>query len=159
MCSSDLSPPPRSIATPRASLAALGQEWAGIIAEGGGEIWERGDGSLLICWTAAQGFRESVTKAVRTSLSLQKVTSQAGYRLSAGVAPGVARIQADTRRPAEGWELAGPFYLARWMMNLSAHRGRVLLTEVGARQVEEGTALLGRIPIQGNKYINLYEVG
>jgi hypothetical protein len=45
------------------------------------------------------------------------------------------------------------------MMNLSAHRGRVLLTEVGARQVEEGTALLGRIPIQGNKYINLYEVG
>jgi hypothetical protein len=45
------------------------------------------------------------------------------------------------------------------MMNLSAHRGRVLLTEVGARQVEEGTTLLGRIPIQGSKHINLYEVG
>jgi serine/threonine protein kinase len=155
----EASPPPRSIATPRASMAALSQEWAGLIAEGGGEIWERGDGSLLICWTVTHGFRETVSKAVRTSLALQKATTQAGYRLSVGVAPGVARVQADTRRPAEGWELAGPFYLARWMMNLSAHRGRVLLTEVGARQVEEGTTLLGRIPIQGNKYINLYEVG
>ena len=75
------------------------------------------------------------------------------------MAPGVARISPDTRRPSDGWELAGPFYLARWMMNLSAHRGRVLLTEVGARQVSEATTLLGRIPIQGNRYINLYELG
>jgi hypothetical protein len=59
----------------------------------------------------------------------------------------------------EGWELAGPFYLARWMMNLSAHRGRVLLTEVAARQVASRTTLLGRIPLQGNKFINLYELG
>lgn len=155
----EASPPPRSIATPRASLAGLSQEWAAIIAEGGGEIWERGEGSLLICWTVTQGFRDTVSKAVRTSIALQKSTAAAGYRLSVGVAPGVARVLPETRRPAEGWELAGPFYLARWMMNLSAHRGRVLLTEVGARQVEEGTTLLGRIPIQGNKYINLYEVG
>ncbi|MDP2311410.1 MAG: serine/threonine-protein kinase [Pseudomonadota bacterium] len=155
----EASPPPRSIATPRASLAGLTVEWAGIINEGGGEIWERGEGSLLICWTVTQGFRDTVSKAVRTSIALQKATAAAGYRLSVGVAPGVARVLPETRRPAEGWELAGPFYLARWMMNLSAHRGRVLLTEVGARQVEEGTTLLGRIPIQGNKYINLYEVG
>ncbi len=155
----EASPPPRSIATPRATLAALGQEWAGMVAEGGGEVWERGDGSMLICWTVTHGFRETVSKAVRTSLALQKATIGAGYRLSVGVAPGVARIVPETRRPSEGWELAGPFYLARWMMNLSAHRGRVLLTEVGAKQVEEGTSLLGRIPIQGNKYINLYEVG
>ncbi len=155
----EASPPPRSIATPRATLAALGQEWAGLVAEGGGEIWERGEGSMLICWTVTHGFRETVSKAVRTSLALQKATIAAGYRLSVGVAPGVARVVPETRRPGDGWELAGPFYLARWMMNLSAHRGRVLLTEVGARQVEEGTTLLGRIPIQGNKYINLYEVG
>jgi hypothetical protein len=44
-------------------------------------------------------------------------------------------------------------------MNLSAHRGRVLLTEVGARQVRGRSGLLGRIPIQGNRYINLYELG
>jgi tRNA A-37 threonylcarbamoyl transferase component Bud32 len=155
----EASPPPRSIATPRSTLAALTQEWAAVLAEAGGEVWERGDGSMLICWTVTHGFRETVSKAVKTSIQLQKLTLQAGYRLSVGVAPGVARIQPETRRPADGWELAGPFYLARWMMNLSAHRGRVLLTEVGARQVEEGTSLLGRIPIQGNKFINLYEVG
>ena len=77
----------------------------------------------------------------------------------AGLAPGVARIQADSRRPGEGWELAGPFYLARWMMNLSAHRGRALLTEVGAQHMQGRTTLLGRIPIQGSRYINLYELG
>jgi hypothetical protein len=44
-------------------------------------------------------------------------------------------------------------------MNLSAHRGRILLTEVGAKHIEEQTQQLGRIPIQGNRYINLYEVG
>ena len=43
-------------------------------------------------------------------------------------------------------------------MNLSAHRGRVLLTEVGSQQVGKGTTMLGRIPIQGNRYINLYEL-
>lgn len=155
----EAAPPPRSIATPRVSLAALANEWEGVIGEVGGEIWERGDGSMLICWPVTTGFRETVTRAVKTSLQLQRLTAQAGYRLSVGVAPGVARILPETRRPAEGWELAGPFYLARWMMNLSAHRGRVLLTEVGARQVDEKSTLLGRIPIQGNKYINLYEVG
>jgi hypothetical protein len=70
----------------------------------------------------------------------------------------VARIRSDNHRPAEGWELAGPFYLARWMMNLSAHRGRLLLTEVGARQIDAPTVMLGRIPIQGNRYINLHEL-
>jgi hypothetical protein len=45
------------------------------------------------------------------------------------------------------------------MMNLSAHRGRPLLTEVGARSVSTRTTVLGRISILGNRYINLYEVG
>ncbi len=155
----EASPPPRSLASPRVSLASLANEWTGMIAEADGEIWEHGEGSMLVCWTVNSGFRETVGRAVRTALALRRATTNAGYRLSVGVAPGVARIQSDTHRPGEGWELAGPFYLARWMMNLSAHRSRVLLTEVGARQVEEGTSALGRIPIQGNKYINLYEVG
>lgn len=154
----EASPPPRSLASPRTSLQALVHEWAGIVAEGGGEAWERGDGCMLIVWTVQHGFRETISRAVRTALTLQKVTTQAGYRLSAGVAPGSARILPETLRPQEGWELAGPFYLARWMMNLSAHRGRVLLTEFGARQIEESATLLGRIPIQGSRYINLYEV-
>ena len=91
--------------------------------------------------------------------ALQKVTLNAGYRLSAGIAPGIARIHPDTKRPPAGWELSGPFYLARWMMNLSAHRGRILLTEVGARSVDLRTSNLGRIPIQGSRSIALYELG
>jgi hypothetical protein len=104
--------------------------------------------------------RESLDSAIQTALQLKTVTKRAGYRLSAGLAPGVARLGPDTRRPGDGWELAGPFYLARWMMNLSAHRGRPLLTEVGANAAgkDHKTALLGRISILGNRYINLYEV-
>ncbi len=154
----EASPPPRSIASPRTSLPALTQEWTGLLAESGGEVWERGDGSLLVVWTAATGFRETVARVVKTATQLHRATAQAGYRLSAGIAPGVARIRPDTHRPADGWELAGPFYLARWMMNLSAHRGRILLTEVGAKQIDAPTVMLGRIPIQGSRYINLHEV-
>lgn len=153
-------PPPRSLSTPRTSIAALTQEWSGIINEASGQIWERDDGSMLVCWREAQ-LRDGIEAAVTTTMALKKATQRAGYRLSAGLAPGVARIHGDTGRPGEGWELAGPFYLARWMMNLSAHRGRPLLTEVGARAANERfkTSLLGRISILGNRYINLYEVG
>lgn len=153
-------PPPRSLSSPKASLAALTQEWSGIISEAGGQIWERDDGAMLICWSDDE-LAGAISRAVHTTMALKKATKRAGYRLSAGLAPGVARLHADTGRPGEGWELAGPFYLARWMMNLSAHRGRPLLTEVGVKAVnkrENKTSLLGRISILGNRYINLYEV-
>ncbi|MED5369888.1 MAG: serine/threonine-protein kinase [Myxococcota bacterium] len=155
----EAAPPPRSIAAPRPPLKDLSLEWASIVDDRGGEVWEREEGSLLVVWVARGGLRETVSRAVQTALDMQQATLRAGYRLSAGVAPGVARISPDSRRPADGWELAGPFYLARWMMNLSAHRGRVLLTEVGRKQVNRRSSLLGRIPIQGNRYINLYELG
>ena len=154
----EASPPPRSIAAPRTTLAALGEEWAGIVGAAGGDLWERGDGSLLVVWVASGGFRDAIAKAVATSQKMQWVAQDAGYRLSVGIAPGVVRIQTDSKRPTTGWELAGPFYLARWLMNFSAHRGCTLLTEVAARHVEGRTQLLGRIPIQGNRFINLYEM-
>lgn len=155
----EASPPPRALATPKTSLSELARAWEGIIAPAGGEIWERGDGSMLVAWHAAGGLKEAVRRAVHASEALQKVTHTVGYRLCAGVAPGIARLHPDTRRPPAGWELSGPFYLARWMMNLSAHRGRVLLTEVGARNIDLRTSLLGRIPIQGSRSINLFELG
>ena len=122
-------------------------------------MWERGDGSMLVVWVARGGFRNAIRCAIGAARDLRQVTEDAGFRMSVGMAPGVVRISADTHRPGPGWELAGPFYLARWLMNLSAHRGRILLTEVGAKHIEDQTQLLGRIPIQGNRYINLYEVG
>lgn len=165
----EASPPPRSLSTPKTTLATLTQEWSAVVGEAEGEIWEREEGSMLVVWVCHDTpgpngtplpLRDALERAVATSTALRRASQRAGYRLSAGVAPGVAQIDADSGRPAEGWELAGPFYLARWMMNLSAHRGRVLLTEVASRQVHDmKAALLGRICIQGNRYINLYEVG
>jgi len=154
----EAAPPPRSIAAPRSTLSAVTQEWAGIVNEAGGEVWERNKGSMLVVWVARGGLREALSRAVETARALQQSTTQAGYRLSSGVAPGVARLNPDTRRPGDGWELAGPFYLARWLMNLSAHRGRILLTEVASTQVGVKSTLLGRIPIQGERFINLYEL-
>ncbi len=151
--------PPRAAGSPTSSLTALVQEWQAIVGDAGGQVWERGEGTMLVAWPAEQDLREVVVRAVRAALALQRVTTQTGYRLAAGIAPGMVRLNPDTQRPPDGWELAGPFYLARWMMNLSAHRGRILLTEVGARHVQEPVALLGRIPIQGSRFINLYEVG
>ena len=150
--------PPRSIAAPRATVSELGDSWSSIIAESDGEIWERGEGALLVTWVASGGFRDAISRAVAASQQLHWAAADAGYRLSVGIAPGVVRINPDNKRPSAGWELAGPFYLARWLMNFSAHRGCTLLTEVAARHVEGRTKLLGRIPIQGNRFINLYEM-
>ena len=154
----EASPLPRSVGAPMSSLDALQQEWDVIVAEGGGDAWESGIGNLLLVWVGAE-VEDMVARAVRTATRLQRVTAPAGFQLSAGISPGMARIATDTRRPPDGWELAGPFYLARWMMNLSAHRGRVVLTEVAARSVREATTLVGRIPIQGSRFISLYELG
>jgi serine/threonine protein kinase len=153
----EASAPPRSMARPSTSLEQLTAEWSGIASAAGAAIWEHGAGSTLVCWQA-DDLHETLRSAIDTALALKAASESAGYRLSAGVAPGVARIEAGTERPEEGWELAGPFYLARWMMNLSAHRGRPLITEVGARAAGREAALLGRISILGNRYINLYEV-
>jgi len=155
----EAAPPPRTVAAPRNTLASLTEEWTQILVDAGGEVWERGDGSSLVVWVAEGGFRDAIRRTIGAARELRQVTEDAGYRMSVGIAPGVVRISADTHRPGAGWELAGPFYLARWLMNLSAHRGRILLTEVGAKHIEEQTQQLGRIPIQGNRYINLYEVG
>lgn len=155
----EANPPPRSLAAPRASLAALTQEWSGIVTESGGEIWEQSDGSLLVVWSVESNIRDTLRVAVGAARDLAQCSQRTGYRASAGLAPGVARISKETQRPPSGWELSGPFYLARWLMNLSAHRGRILMTEVGARHVEDvKTDVLGRISIQGNRFINLHEI-
>jgi hypothetical protein len=154
----EAAPPPRSISAPRSTLAAVTQEWFGIIAEAGGDVWERGSGSMLVVWPARGGLRDTLSRAVGTARLLQQVTVRAGYRLSAGVAPGVARLNSDTHRPAEGWELAGPFYIARWLMNLSAHRGRILVTSHAARQIKFRSSVLGQIPVQSQRYIEIHEL-
>ena len=50
----EASPPPRSLAHPRTSLAALTQEWSGIVGQTEGQIWEREEGSMLVVWVAGE---------------------------------------------------------------------------------------------------------
>ena len=150
--------PPRNEGAPKSTLSALVREWAGIIIASNGEIWEKSAGGLLVVWPVKVGLGSTIQQAVTAAVSLREVSIAAGYRLSVGIAPGVARILSSTKMPTKGWELAGPFYLSRWLMNLSAHRGRILITEVGARELREDTVRLGRIPIQGNRFINLHEI-
>ena len=150
--------PGRGESPPTRTLSALASKWEGAIAKHGGDIWERSEGALLVVWRVEEGLGESVRSAVAAAVELRGITAQAGFRLSVGIAPGVARIHASSKMPSKGWELAGPFYLSRWLMNLSAHRGRVLITEVGADQLPDQTSRLGRIPIQGDRFINLHEL-
>lgn len=140
-------------------LASIDAAWAEWVHEAGGEVWEGSGGSLLACWRSGD-LQADLRAAVSTCTELRTMSERAGYRLAAGVAPGVALIDARTGRPGDGWELAGPFYLARWMMNLSAQRGRALVTEVAAGEVAQQvkTRLLGRISILGNHSIQLYEI-
>jgi len=150
--------PLRAMAAPKASFGEITEEWSSFVVENGGEVWERFDGSLLGVWVSKSGLRILVQKVVQTAKKMRKYARDAGYQPSLGIAPGVVRIGGENQKPADGWELAGPFYLARWMMNFSAHRGRILITEVASKQLNKKSTPLGRVPINGNRYITLYEI-
>ncbi len=98
----EAAPPPRSIAAPRRTLPLLTQDWGGIVEQARGEVWERGDGAMLVVWVARSGLKSALTRAVRTAEQLQRVTLDAGYRLSAGLAPG-AQPTAGSWRARSTW--------------------------------------------------------
>ena len=126
---------PKTLATPSVPIEKLASAWTGFVRNSGGEIWEHVGGSMLACWADGE-LDANLNHAIEVGVKLRKWCHERGYQVSAGIAPGVAQLRSDTGRPPTGWELAGPFYLARWMMNLSAHRGRILLTETGARKTK-----------------------
>lgn len=150
--------PPRAMASPKISFEELSRVWSDIVTEHGGDIWEKGNASMLCVWVVKTNLKELVRRVIVAARKLRKYAKDIGYQPSVGLSPGVARLSTDSRRPSEGWELAGPFYLARWMMNFSAHRGRILITEVAAKQLDNKAVSLGRIAINNNRYITLYEI-
>ena len=150
--------PPRNQNAPRAALSDLIQVWEALVIKSGGEVWERYDGSLLAVWVAKTGLGNAVRRSANVSRRMYNAAKECGYQPGIGISPGVARISSETKRPNEGWELEGPFYLARWMMNFSVHRGRILITQVFARQLSQNVQLLGRMALQSNQYINIYEI-
>ena len=158
VCAAEVVIPPRSLATPKLSSSELMNSWSNIIKKSKGEIWERNDGSLVAIWKAQDSLEATCKRVVSCAQTLRQQSKNAQYRSSIGIAPGVARLSSETQRPGEGWELAGPFYMARWMMNLSAHRSRMLMTEVVAKSLDEGLKPLARIAVNNERSISLYEL-
>ena len=149
--------PSRSMGTPRLSLSELLNIWKKGAQKGGGEVWEANEESLVIVWKTGASLEEAIQKCLLVSSYLQNKAKEADFKVSIGIAPGVAKVSSETNRPTEGWELAGPFYLSRWLMNLSAHRNRVNAGVV-AKSICKKTSFLGKILVQEDRTINLYEV-
>ena len=149
--------PPKTLASPRLSTLEVIKTSKQLIEKHKGEVWERNDGSLIAVWVAQESLEHTCRKAMQTAFAIRKYARQSDYRVSAGIAPGVVRIGAQNRPPVGDWQLAGPFYLTRWMMNLSAHRGKILMTKVVSKCLKNPPQPLGRIQVQANSSIFLYE--
>ena len=149
----EASPPPRSLASPKTSLEKLTHAWASTVYEAEGDLW--GAGRLHAgCLGRPTGIPETLARPGRAGLNEPPRPAP----LSAGIAPGGAL--ASSRDPAAARGLVRGAVLPGALDDepVCAPRTRPL-TEVGARQVRKQTTLLGRIPIQGNRHINLYELG
>ncbi|MCB9663544.1 MAG: serine/threonine protein kinase [Alphaproteobacteria bacterium] len=150
---------PEDPTRPEDEVARLVEGWADELVRAGAQIWERERTSLLGVWTVEEDLSKTLPHVVGAVAELGEIGRAAGCRLAIGVAPGRARIYEDTRRPGRNWELSGPFYLARWMMNLSAHRGRLVITKVGAEHAKAASVeRLGKVAIEDGRYIELFEV-
>ncbi len=137
----------------------VAEEWTELVVRSGAQIWEREHRSLLAVWVVEGDIGQTMVTALDAVQRVRAMAREQGFSLGVGLVPGRSRIFSDTRRPARGWELAGPFYLARWLMNLSAHRGRVLLTKAGVAHLpQHGATRLGRVAIEEDKAIQVYEL-
>jgi hypothetical protein len=125
----------------------------------GAQIWEREGGSVLAVWSVEDTLPASLEKALDALRRVRQSTKERGGKLAVGLAPGKARIFADTRRPGRAWELAGPFFLARWMMNLSSHRGKIVMSAVASSAVPGvGAQRIGHVAIEEGRAIGIAEI-
>ncbi len=149
--------PKNKQAAPRVSTKEVLNTCIQLIDKYKGAVWERNDGSLVAVWVVQESLEATCRRAMQATFSIRKYAHQSDYRISAGIAPGVVRIGKQNQPPVGHWQLAGPFYLARWMMNLSAHRGKVLMTKVVSKTLKSPPQPLGRIQVQADASICLYE--
>ena len=114
---------------------------------------------MLAVWPVTGELGAAIPGILEALGAVRAMTREAGFQFAAGLAPGRARIYVDSRRPSRGWELAGPFYLARWMMNLSAQRGRPLVTRALASASQAGgPKRVGRVAVEEGRFIQLFEL-
>jgi hypothetical protein len=136
-----------------------GPQMVALATDADGEVWEHHGHTLLVTWVA-NDMSPMVHKALGLMVKLHRLGAEHRAPMACGLAPGLAHILEDSGRPPEGWELEGPFYLARWMMSLSVRRGRPVLTRMAARMLppEVGVASLGKLSVLGAKSVELYEI-
>jgi len=135
------------------------QQMTELASEAGGEVWERQGHTLLVTWVV-NDLSPTVESALGLMVKLHRLGAEHRAPMACGLAPGLAQILEDSGRPPEGWELEGPFYLARWMMSLSVRRGRPVLTRMAASMLpsEVGAASLGKLSVLGAKSVEIYEI-
>jgi serine/threonine-protein kinase len=154
----EAAPPLVTLANPKQTVESLTNDWVKIIQEHEGDIWEREDASMLIVWNGSSDLPWVVSQAAKTARALTNRAQQEGFTTAAGIAPGTVKLQGEKLQPLAGWQLDGPFYLSRWMMNQSTRRGRLLLTEVAHKHADIQTSTpLGKIRIQGDQFITIFE--
>ena len=79
----EAAPPPRSMGQPVKPLSNIVQAWMQSISQAGGEIWEHGSNSFLVCWVAKEGLKTALKEALKTAVELRDIAQDAGYRVSA----------------------------------------------------------------------------
>lgn len=140
-------------------VAQLAEQWAEDLVTAGAQIWERERGAILAVWTVEGDLSRTVPHVIGALKHLVGVAREERTRLAVGVAPGRTRIFEDTRRPARNWETAGPFQAARWLMNLSANRGTLVLSQLAAREARAAQpTAVGRVDLGEGVVLGVYEV-
>jgi hypothetical protein len=147
-------------ARPQAEVDALVEGWCDDLVGAGAQIWEREHGAFLAVWIVDEDLSKTAPHVVGALRELRDVARGAGCRLSVGIAPGKARIFEDTRRPGRAWELAGPFHLARWLMNLSGERDALLVSRLVADEVPKAAPRpLGHLELEEGRRVEVHQIG
>ena len=137
----------------------VGSDWVDGLAGEEVEVWERSEHGALLVWRG-QPLEDHAQKALEVAHRVRARLARCEVKVAVGIAPGVTRIHLASGRPPGDWELTGPFYLARWLMNRSGERGRTLVTQRVARWFhgDVGVRQLGTVTIQEDRSISVYEV-
>ena len=153
--------------SPTRSLSELEGPWAEVVGKEGGNIWESRAGSLLCIWFVDGDIQEILLKAAHTAEEIAKISSTAGYKVAVGIVPGKGRVPTDGSIPEGDWQLAGPFYFARWLMNYSFKNGQMIMSEVAAEKLQGSRGIytsryqprmIGLIPVIKATYMKIFQM-
>ena len=153
--------------SPTRSLSELESPWAEVITGQKGYIWESRAGSLLAIWFVEGDIRPVLLQATHSAEEIAKISSTAGYKVAVGLVPGKGRLPTNGSLPEGDWQLAGPFYFARWLMNYSFKNGQIIMSEVAAERLQGARGkytsryqprMVGMIPVVKDTYMKIFQM-